>query len=655
MFDFKRALKSATMPEGTEFIELSTPWGDELEAGRVLTEHPRPTLERAAYTMLNGVWEYAIVALQDPDGAPGAAAGPPGAAAGPSAAAPSRTAALAALKAAKPPTGFDGKILVPFSPEAPVSGVGRAVLPSELIWYRRRFEVPALAAGERLILHFEAVDWACAVYLDGRLAAEHTGGYLPFDVDATPFLGACARPQSAVLSVCAYDPNSAGTQPRGKQSLNPGGIWYTAQSGIWQSVWYEVVPAAHVTSLALKGDGLGSLSFEVGYTAPAGAVLGINVCDANGMARARRLLTVDASDDGTVRGKLPVGNPHLWSPEEPYLYGVQITLRATGPEGDAVDRVKSYCAFRTVEVARDADGTARFMLNGRPYFLRGALDQGYWPDGLLTAPSDEALAHDIAAAKELGFNLLRKHVKIESARWYYHADRLGMLVWQDVPCGGGPYSLWWTSRLPTVVSAAQTMIGDGGDAARRRLSSDDEAYRREWTDTCTEMVQALGQHPCIACWSLFNEGWGQFDAAAAAEHVHNLDPSRPIDATSGWYDQRCGDFLSVHNYFRPLEAPKDAGTLQGYAADRGARAAVLSEFGGLTQAEPGHAATPEAYGYGDFDTPEAWRAAVRELLDQAGALEAQGLSGYVYTQLTDVEGELNGLLTYDRRVNKLEG
>lgn len=329
----------------------------------------------------------------------------------------------------------------------------------------------------------------------------------------------------------------------------------------------------------------------------------------------------------------------LWSPEEPSLYSIEIRC--------GEDKIQTYCAFRSVEVKPDAQGIPRFHLNGRPYFLRGVLDQGYWPDGLLTAPSDEALVHDIAAMKSLGFNMLRKHIKVESERWYWHCDRLGMFVWQDMPSGGTDYSTWYTSHQPTLLRASWTRQPDDTPQGQKRLSGGDPALQREWLETCEGMVQRLGNHPCIVTWVLFNEGWGQFDAAAATQLVRELDPTRPIDATSGWYDQACGDYFSVHNYFRPLEVWPDPRRGQQ-------RAFVISEFGGLTWHVAGHSAFGDSYGYASFATLDEWRDAVRQTLAQADALEAKGLSGYVYTQLSDVEEETNGLLTYDRQVNKLE-
>lgn len=647
MLDIKRVLKSAKAPKADRLTRLRTPWGEALDPQRVLPEHPRPTMVRASCTMLNGAWDYAIVPRCG--------------------SAPERAAALTEDEArtlvstATVPAAFDGTILVPFSPEAPLSGVGRVVSPHELLWYRRRVALPHMGPDERLILHFEAVDWVCSLRIDGRAIATHAGGYLPFDIDITPHLD--RRADSFEIELCVFDPTDAGTQPRGKQRLEPGGIWYTPQCGIWQSVWYEVVPAAHLRALALEGGADGSLDVIARIADPLralapGGTVDLTVRDSSGaIVRKESLPIASAADDSAeelqVHGKVRIEGARLWSPEDPCLYDVDVVLRAAGAPSSA-DALRSYCAFRSVSIRRDGAGAPRFFLNGAPCFLAGVLDQGIWPDGLMTAPADAALVHDIESMRAAGFNMIRKHIKIESARWYYHCDRLGMLVWQDAVSGGGSPSPWHTSRKPTLFRASWGRFADDTPAHRRALSSDDPSFRTAWMRDCAGMVRHLAGHPSIVTWVLFNEGWGQFDARAVTELIHAVDPSRPIDAVSGWYDRGCGDYLSHHNYFRPLEVPRDRAGLSGYAAHRGFRAPVLSEFGGLALCVDGHAATPATYGYGDFPNGEAWRAAVRALIAQARALEREGLAGFVYTQLSDVEGEMNGLLTADRRVNKLE-
>lgn len=648
MLDIKRVLKSAKAPKLDHLIRLITPWGECLDPDRILPEHPRPTMVRTSYTSLNGRWDYAIVARE--------------VAASDGTEALSEDGLRKETGAATPPDVFDGTILVPFSPEAPLSGVERTLRPDEFLWYRRRVPMPPLEDSQRLILHFEAVDWVCALRIDGMLVATHADGYLPFDIDVTPYLHRTA--EEFEIALCVADPSDAGVQPRGKQQLEPGGIWYTAQSGIWQSVWYEVVPAAHLCTLTLKGEADGTLDIEARVADPArmlpqGAVLVCTLLDnVGGIVATTRLpfapARADTPDGLHVHERVHIAGTRSWSPEDPYLYDVEVTLVPAGAH-EAVDAVRSYCAFRSVAIQRDAQGFPRLFLNGSPRFVAGVLDQGYWPDGLMTAPADAALVHDIEAMRAAGYNMLRKHIKVECARWYYHCDRLGMLVWQDAVSGGGTYSPWHTSRKPTLFQTTWGRFADDTPAHRIALSSDSAAYRSAWMRGCTGMVRMLAGHPSIVTWVLFNEGWGQFDARTVTEIVHAVDATRPIDATSGWYDQGCGDFLSHHNYFRPLGVARDCAKLSGYAARRGFRAFALSEFGGLTLHVAGHTATPSTYGYGDFPDADAWRAAVLDLIDRARALERCGLAGFVYTQVSDVEGELNGLLTADRRVNKLNG
>ena len=644
MLDIRRVLASAPKKHTEETLNsLTTVWGEALDPSNVLPEYPRPRMQRDNYVMLNGVWDYAIVSI---DGGIG----------------------VETLTQQAIPSRWDGQIVVPFSPEAPLSGVGRTVQPSELLWYKRKIELPKLVDDQRFILHFEAVDWMCACFVNGKLAGTHTGGYLLFSFDVTNLLGSSETGESAAsatrtdsadtadsadtteLVLCVWDPSDTGSQLRGKQRLSRGDIWYTAQSGIWQSVWYEVVSAAHLKSLTLKGDMFGAL--KVRANVQASGLTGVQT-DAFKLELALKdelgqdvlLVTLPVDGAGEISAELHVDDPLLWSPESPHLYAVEVMLQR---DGVVVDAAHSYCAFRTVEVKKDVAGVPRVHLNGAPYFVRGVLDQGYWPDGLMTAPSDDALVYDIEAMKSAGFNTLRKHIKIESERWYYHCDRIGMLVWQDCVSGGSTYSPWHTSQKPTLFSFTWNRFNDTTPEHHQALSAGDEGYRKEWTETCQEMVKLLDGHPSIGIWTLFNEGWGQFDARAATEAVRALDATRPIDATSGWYDQECGDFLSIHNYFRPLRAG-------WHGKQRGNRAAIISEFGGLTQMMPGHTSLDYSYGYGDFSTVEDWRAAVKKLLAEVESLQDEGLVGYVYTQVSDVEEEVNGLLTYDRKINKFNG
>ena len=680
MLDLKRILASKPQEhEPQPFEPLATPWSEALDPESVLPEHPRPQFARSSYLALHGRWEYAIT---------------------PAWITPS------IARAGDAPERFDGSILVPFSPEAPLSGVERQLQPGELLWYRLRFEVArpphiavsaetfslpaivsafgsmlAIKAGQRCLLHFDGVDHACAFWVNGMQMAVHEGAYQPFSVDITDELNWGENE----LLVCVSDPSDTGPQLRGKQKLQRGSIWYTAQSGIWQPVWMEAVPQVHVESLRVLADMHANLTIEIETNRPAPAFTarifprsctnGLGEAEGNLALQAEReapeleapaiapfaqarpqdfgqtarqaseerdLVRVTARID-PQRPRLQTAQIHvddvqLWTPETPHLYAIEIRC------GD--DKVQTYCGFRTVEVGPDDKGVPRFKLNGKPYFLRGVLDQGYWPESMMTPPADAALVHDIVTVKDLGFNMLRKHLKVENERWYWHCDRLGMLVWQDMPSGGMNYDSWYTSHQPTLIRSSWTRQRDDTPLGRKRLSSDDPRMQQEWTATCRNAVKRLCNHPCIVTWVLFNEGWGQFDAHAATDMVRKLDPTRPIDATSGWYDQACGDYWSVHNYFRTLAVWPD----QHASAPR---AFVISEFGGLTLHVTDHSALELSYGYNSFDDPAQWRTAVRNTLAQADALEAKGLAGFVYTQLSDVEEETNGLLTYDRKVNKL--
>ena len=608
-----------------ELASLLTPWGEALDPDHVWEEHPDPQFARASYQTLNGRWQCAFTTSDH---------------------SPNGDLREVVQSATSPlPELFDQTIIVPFSPEAPLSGVNRQLQPDELLWYRRSFEAPALDGGKRLLLHFQAVDYACAVRVNGKLAGTHVGGYLPFSFDIADLLA----PGENELVVCVADPSEFGGRLRGKQRFDRGDIWYTAQSGIWQSVWMETVPAAYIALAEVQPDA------ETGIVAVGLRLVPEQASQSNhgGNAESLPLLPVsvevrDADGALVAAGSCKAESPtcavamhipgvHPWSPDDPYLYQLRFSY------GD--DKVESYCAFRSVQMRRDESGHKRVFLNGKPIFVKGVLDQAYWSDGLMTAPSDEALVFDIEAMRTCGFNLMRKHIKVESARWYYHCDRLGMLVLQDMVSGGAPdIKTWQWSYKPTLFKFSWNHMRDDTPTNREKLGAGDADYREEWTRTCRESVKLLGNHPCIIGWSLMNEAWGQFDAKAAFKMVRMLDPTRVIDAVSGWFDQGCGDFLSVHNYFRDLEVWHDR---------KHGRAFFVSEFGGYTHRVDGHSALDEAYGYEPYDDLGEWQRAVRELLAHMDSLEAEGLAGYVYTQVSDIEEETNGILTYDRRVNKL--
>lgn len=575
---------------------LRTRWADDVDPVHPWPEHPRPQLVREGWLSLNGPWDHAVTSGPEPD-------------------------------------RWDGPILVPFSPEAALSGVERAIGPDDVLWYRRSLplaELPARPVGSRVLLHLGAVDQVCEVRADGVVVGAHVGGYLPVTCDLTAVVVAArAAGRDAVeLVVRVTDDTDRSWHTRGKQRTERGGIWYTPQSGIWQTVWLEVVPRGGVDRLALTphlafhdGGVTASLEVLVVSTSPSAEV---TVSDDTGVVA---VATVSPGRPAFV----PVARPRLWSPEHPHLYDVTVTC------GD--DRVTSYAGLRSVGVGPDADGVPRLLLNGTPYLHVGVLDQGYWPEGLLTAPTDEALRADVLAAKELGFTMVRKHIKVEPLRWYHHCDRLGLLVWQDMPSGGTDY------RFPVVSLPAATPLRLP-DRWHRLFGRGDAAGRAEFRDELAEMVEHLRSVPSIVAWVPFNEGWGQFDAAAIADDVRRLDPTRIVDHASGWHDQGADDVRSLHVYRRRFRMPRRR------RGDR--RPVVLSEYGGYNLRVEGH-----TWGEKDFGYQRAGSAA--ELLERFVRLHAreiapavgQGLSGTVYTQLTDVEDELNGLLTYDR-VDKLD-
>ena len=581
--------------------QLTTRWGRQ-PAAIPLPEYPRPAMARQGWLNLNGPWQCAFT--------------------------PTET----------PPAAWGGPILVPYSPEAPLSGVGRQLRPGEFLWYRRAFPFPAPKAG-RVLLHFGAVDQTCRVWVNGLEAGGHTGGYLPFTLDITAALHA-APAGGHELVVRVQDQTDAGWHSRGKQKLRRGGMFYTAQSGIWQTVWLEPVPENAVDELCLLPDYAGACLRLCAVTArPVRAVCRITspYCPPEGPPPAQPPVLV-AEVPFTTGGEvcIPLPGFHPWSPEDPFLYGVTVTA--------GQDRVTSYFALRECRVQRDEAGVPRTFLNGRPYLQLGVLDQGYWPEGLYTPPSDEAMEADVRSMKELGFNLLRKHVKLEPQRWYYHCDRLGMLVWQDMVCGGAPLQSWFVTYLATLMNRLRLTVKDGA-RSRRLLSRREEESRSEFLRETEATVRALGCHPSIVCWVPFNEGWGQFDALRVEALVRRLDPTRLVDHVSGWFDQGGGSVCSLHHYFFKFRLPKND-----------PRALALTEFGGYSLALPGHCCTDVSYGYGKYADPAALTAAY-EALVRGTVLPAvrRGLCVTVYTQLSDIEDEVNGIYTYDREILKLDG
>lgn len=565
---------------------MLTPWGEALDREHPLPEYPRPQLRRNSYLNLNGIWEYAIT------------------------------------KTAEKPAAMQGEIVVPFSPETPLSGVGHILQPDEYLWYRRSVTLPeGFFQGGRLLLHFGAVDQCCTVWVNGQEAGSHTGGYLPFALDVTELI----EGDAFTLELRVTDPTDTGSLSRGKQRLKNTGIWYTPQSGIWQTVWMECVPENYLRSLRITPkpeENAVHIRLEVDDPAMAA----VTICRDGGI-----IAEGQTDENGESTLTIPAEELRLWSPEDPFLYDVSIVL----PGGD---RVESYFGMRAFGIGRDEKGLPRLLLNGKPYFQNGLLDQGYWSDGYYTAPSDEALIHDIAEMKRLGFNMLRKHIKVEPLRWYYHCDRLGMLVWQDMMNGGesySPLSIYVFSNLGLRVK----------DDRYRYFSRSDEAGRTHYYEELGQMIDLLYNTVSLAMWVPFNEGWGQFDALKAAEFIRKRDDTRPIDHASGWYDQGGGDIKSIHWYFRPYhhkQPPKEQ------------RPICLTEYGGYNCAVPGHCWGEGAeFGYKKIADPAEFNRAFQKLMEeQIIPAKERGLAAAVYTQVSDVEGERNGLLTYDRKVCK---
>ena len=566
-----------------------------------LPEYPRPALRRDSCENLNGLWQYAITA------------------------------------SAEHPSAWDGSILVPYSPEAEASGVGRTLQPGQWLHYHRFFAPPA-GEGGRVLLHFGAVDHACAVQVNGHLVGGHRGGYWPFSFDITDQLNGTGRNS---LWVAVQDPTGSGTQARGKQTLKPGGMFYPAQSGIWQTVWLERVPENYIQSLTITPDYDARTVTVKAHTAkPGGAANLWAVVRAGGVTIAEDWGSDDADRDGEVTLDIPPEHFFPWSPDTPFLY--DLTVGTTqGPEED-FDTVHSYFALRKWSCVPDAHGVLRFCLNDQPILLNGLLDQGYWPKGLYTPPSDAAVERELSEVKALGFNLLRKHAKIEPQRWYYHCDKLGLIVWQDMVNGGGKMNQWYVTYL---TNALLPLLRHTPDAKPLwgLLGRETEASRESYQTELKATVEALRCHPCIGCWVPFNEGWGQFDARAATAALRALDDTRLIDEASGWYDQGGGDVDSRHNYFYPLRIRP------------GGRTVALSEYGGIAWPMPGHEPPGKTYGYGTAkdkaDLTKRYKMLQwKTILPQLG----RGLSALVYTQLTDVEDEVNGLFTYDRAALKPE-
>jgi beta-galactosidase/beta-glucuronidase len=558
---------------------IQTRWAEQIDPSRVLPEYPRPQLMRKNnWQHLNGLWQYAIL--------------------------PKEQEAI--------PKNFDGSILVPFAIESALSGVGKTVGKDSVLWYRRNFIFSPSKQNKITLLHFGAVDWQCTVFVNGKKVGTHQGGYDPFSLDIS---AALTKGKVQEIAVRVWDPTDEGPQPRGKQVKNPNGIWYTSVTGIWQTVWLEEVAPTYIVKTKQVLHVLADIA-----NPQQGDALKITAWDGN-------TLIAEQTIDGQATATLQMPNARLWSPDHPFLYTLKFSLMHGGK---AVDEADSYFAMRKISVAPDNKGIQRMMLNNRFVFQYGPLDQGWWPDGLYTAPTDEALKFDIEKTKSMGFNMIRKHVKVEPARWYYYCDLLGMLVWQDMP--SGDLGNRWDSR-PGVYGRATD---------KNRTPESENIYRTEWK----AIIDGLYNFPSIVVWTPFNEAWGQFKTREIVNWTMQKDPSRLVNTASGGNFETVGPMIDLHNYPDPSMPDPDT-----YGAGR---ALVLGEFGGLGMPVEQHTWQSEKnWGYQSFKNSEELYKRYAELVNRFPELIQKGLSAAIYTQTTDVEVEVNGLMTYDRKLIKM--
>ena len=571
------SLSAQWQPAGDK---LKTKWASEIAVNNVLPEYPRPIMERAEWQNLNGLWNYAIL----PTGK-------------------------------QTPASFDGQILVPFAVESSLSGVQKNVGRDNELWYERTFTVPSKWNNNRVLLHFGAVDWKADVWVNNVKVGQHTGGYTPFSFDITPAL---AKGKNT-LTVRVWDPTDQGFQPRGKQVNKPEGIWYTPVSGIWQTVWLEPVPEKYIENIRITPD-IDKKTLTV--KALVNAASSTDKIEVIVKENGKVVASAQSINNLPLEIAMPE-NMKLWSPDSPSLYDLEVTL---WEGGKALDKVNSYTAMRKYSMKRDDKGIVRLQLNNNDLFQFGPLDQGWWPDGLYTAPTDEALAYDIVKTKEWGFNMIRKHVKVEPARWYNHCDRLGMIVWQDMP-NGDRGSEWQMHRY--------------FDGVERIRSAESEAnFRKEWK----EIMDYLYSYPSVGVWVPFNEAWGQFKTVEIVEWTKQYDPTRLVNPASGGNHFQVGDMVDLHNYPHPALYLYDA-----------QRATVLGEYGGIGFANKEHLWEPNRnWGYVQFNSSKEVTDEYVKYAEQLKQLIRQGFSAAVYTQTTDVEIEVNGLMTYDRKLVKVD-
>lgn len=574
---FALSLSAQWKPAGDK---LKTRWASQIDVNKVLPEYPRPIMERAQWQNLNGLWDYAILPV-----------------------------------GRQTPNSFDGKILVPFAVESSLSGVQKRLGDENELWYHREFNLPSNWRNNKVLLHFGAVDWKADVWVNDIKVGQHTGGYAPFSFDVTPALKSGANK----LVVKVWDGTDSGYQPRGKQVNRPEGIWYTPVSGIWQTVWLEPVPEKYIEHIKVTPDIDKNILTVEAFTNETSSSDRVEVKVMDG---SRVVATGQSINNQPVEVAMPA-NPRLWSPNDPFLYNLEVTVLNGSKQ---LDKVKSYTAMRKYSTRRDNNGIVRLQLNNKDLFQFGTLDQGWWPDGLYTAPTDEALRYDVVKTKDFGFNMIRKHVKVEPARWYMHCDQLGMIVWQDMPNGDrGPE---WQMR--------QYFTGN----ERIRSAESEANFRKEWK----EIIDFLYSYPSIGVWVPFNEAWGQFKTKEITEWTKQYDPSRLVNPASGGNHYPVGDMLDLHQYPAP----------QLYLYDA-QRATVLGEYGGIGWAIKEHLWEPDRnWGYVQFNSEKEVTDEYVKYAEQLKQLIRQGFSAAVYTQTTDVEVEVNGLMTYDREVVKMD-
>ena len=590
--------------------QLFSRWGRGLDKEAVWQEYPRPNLVRDSYFNLNGEWDCCINSVAEVQ-----------------------------------PDEYNRKILVPFSPETVLSGVEEILKPGMYLHYRKCFRLPEGFIKSRVLLHFGAVDQECEVFLNGTPLGHHKGGYLPFHFDVTDVLQ-----EENVLTLRVTDETEQSPHARGKQKVSNKGIlsslFYTPQSGIWQTVWMESVEQEYIewikitplydesaVRLRIKTAGADVCAIE---DAEDDSVIGSK----SGGSRIARIMIMEkdkiiaqAQTDPEKDCAVSLDGFRSWSPEDPFLYDVRITL--------GKDEVTSYFGMRKISTGRDANGILRFCLNNKPYFFNGLLDQGYWPESLMTPPCDEALVYDIKKQKEMGYNTIRKHVKVELERFYYHCDRLGMIVWQDMPNGGGAYNMAFVAGI---ANFSDSIAREMSDSNYRIFKRDDREGRRQYCRDLTGMVKHLYNHPCIAAWVPFNEGWGQFDAGWITERLRRLDQSRLINQACGWFDQKGGDMYSIHNYRHGLTV-----------SPQGDRVVALTEYGGYACPVKGHIASRKKFGYRHYSSGDALTAGYRRLIEEEVFPNVErGLSAAIYTQVSDIETEINGMMTYDREIDKMD-